>query len=912
MRKIILSLIALGLATTAGHARDLPPFESVSKGYEQVISTVDGQGTMYGVFFRKKDHQLLAALPRNYESQKFFVVATVAGGDPQMGVYSIWHNRVRRPAQYLYWKRHGDQLMLMEPNLSVRTTGDAESKDATKRIYTDRMVLTVPIVANGPKGGPVIDLDKFMLGNSAAFFGGFTRGARTDLAEVESVKAFPNNIEVTFQLPIAGGQLAKIHYSIGIPPKDPSYKPREADRRVGFFYTDFTDRNEHDPDKAFKRYINRWNLEKADPKLSMSPPKKPIVYYIEHTTPVRYRRYVREGIEAWNRAFEQVGIVNAIEVYQQDAQTGAYMDKDPEDMRYSFVRWTNSDMGFAIGPSHAHPETGQIFEADIVMDEGFLSSWARAYQQSLLASAAMMNMEPETVDWLQDHPEWDPRYRLADASDKPAVLAYMKALKQGTAEPNDAPPTMLPVVWNDPREGPTQGMCMASIAMAANVEMMRIALDSGMMITGTDDDGDKGQTLDGLPESFVGPLLRDVIMHEVGHTLGLMHNWKGSSAYSFAEMNSKEFKGNKPILISVMDYAPTNITVEDGGLIQGDFVPIDIGPYDMWAIQWGYGDKPDEVIKDCANPEHGFTSDEGSQGPDPHAKIWDLGENSLDFADSEMRFVHKVRAELLDKVVKDGESWKKAREGFNTLMYKQIRAMGTASNWIGGVYFNSFKKGDSDAPPPAMPVEVARQRRALKFILDNSFDDKAFGLTPEILTRLGAEQWFDGPGGRERADLPIHDTILGAQASAMTILLNPTRLGRVLDNEMRTPEGEDALTVPEIFTQVRERAWASLAPVYGNGSSHHSYTARDPLISSLQRNLQREYLDRMIALAVGTSWPNASYNTVTTLARDELRAVDEMISKVLPKDMDSYSHAHLVDAKERIKRALEAAYIRND
>jgi uncharacterized protein DUF4953/uncharacterized protein DUF5117 len=909
VRKTIISLGALALTAAAGNARDLPPFEKVSEGYEKVVSTVDGLKPMYSVYFKKKDNQLLAALPKNFASQKFFVIATVAGGDPQMGVYSIWNNRVGTPAKYLYWKRHGDTLMLMEPNLAIRSTGDQENKSATKRIYTDRLVLTVPVVAKGPDGGPVIDLDNLMLKNSGSFFGGFTRGARTDLAEVESVKAFPGNIEVTFKMPIAGGRMAKIHYSIGIPPKDASYKPREADRRVGFFYTNFADRSVHDREGATKRYINRWNLEKADSKLKMSPPKQPIVYYIEHTTPVRYRRWVREGILSWNKAFEQAGIINAIEVYQQDATSGAHMDKDPEDMRYSFVRWTNSNMGFAIGPVHAHPETGQIFEADIVMDEGFISSWARAHKQSLLASAAMMYMEPETVDWLEDHPRWDPRYRLADPSDQPEVLRYMNALSQGTADPLDAPPTMLPGVWNDPRDAPRQGLCMASPAMAANVEMMRIAVDAGLVKI---DAKDGESVLDGLPESFVGPLLRDVIMHEVGHTMGLMHNWKGSSSYSFAEMNSEDFKGNKPILTSVMDYAPTNITVEDGDLIQGDYTSINIGPYDMWAISWGYTDKPDEVIKLSTKPEHGFTSDEGSRGPDPHAKVWDLGENSLDFADSEMRFVRKVRKELLDKVVEDGDSWKKARDGFNTLLYKQTRAMGTASNWIGGVYFNRFHKGDENAPAPVRPVEVERQRRALEFILNNGFDDKAFGLTPEILARLGAEQWFDGAGGRDRADVPIHDTVLGVQASAMTMLMNPTRLGRVLDNELRTPDGQDALTVPEIFELVQEKVWSSLKPVHGNGSASHSYTARDPMISSLQRNLQREYLDRMIALAVGTRWPNASYNTVTTLARDELRQVDNAIEGALEKDMDAYSHAHLVDARERISRALEAAYIRQD
>lgn len=909
MPTVSMRLVCAILSTAAGLAvaADLPPFEKVSEGFEKVVSTADGSSPLWTVYHQKKDGQLLAELPRNFENQKFFVVATVAGGDPQTGVYSVYHDRVNSPTHYVYWKRFGDELALMEPNLSYRATGDAESKFATGRIYTDRVLLSTRIVANGPGGGPVIDLDQLMLNQSGEFFGSFTRGARFNLATVKSIKAFPNNIEATFEFPQANGIMSAIHYSIGVPPKDPSYKPREADRRVGYFYTAFTDRSRNDGEDQTTRYIERWNLEKADPKLAMSPPRQPIVYYIEHTTPVRYRRWVREGILAWNRAFEQVGIVNAIEVYQQDADTGAHMDKDPEDMRYSFVRWTNSHMGFAIGPSNAHPETGQIFEADIVMDEAFISGWAKAHESSLLASAAMMYMDPETVDWLAENPEWDPRLRLADPADRAAVRTYMTQLKQGAAEPELAPPTMLPGVWVDPRDHQQNAMCMALPAMSANIEMMRLAIRSGLVNI----PASEGESLlDGLPESFIGPLLRDVIMHEVGHTMGLMHNWRGSSVYDFADMNSKEWKGNKPILVSVMDYAPTNIVVEDGDFIQGDFAQIDIGPYDKWAIAWGYTDKPDEVIKTAADPEHAFISDEGSSGPDPRSTVWDLGENSLDFADSEIRYVHKVRGELLDKVVKDGQSWEKAREGFSTLLYKQLSSVGIASKWIGGVYFNRFKKGDANAPDPVMPVEVERQRRALQFILDNAFDDNSFGLSPEILAKLGAEQWFDGPGNN-RADVPIHDTILGVQASAMSMLINPTRLGRVLDNEMRTPKGQDALTVPEVFETVRAKVWASLDPKFGNGSAH-TFDARNPMISSLQRNLQREHLNRLIALATGARWPNASANTVMSLARQELREIDTQIASAQKMQLDPYSEAHLADARERIARALEASYIRQE
>ena len=144
-------------------------------------------------------------------------------------------------------------------------------------------------------------------------------------------------------------------YSISEITSDPSYKPRAADQRIGYFTTGYTDLGKYKTDDKKIRYINRWHLEKADPSLKMSPPKTPIVFHIEHTTPKRYRYWVKQGILYWNKAFEKIGIRDAIEVLQQDATTSKYMDVSPEDVRYNFVRWLNNDIGTAIGPSRVNP-----------------------------------------------------------------------------------------------------------------------------------------------------------------------------------------------------------------------------------------------------------------------------------------------------------------------------------------------------------------------------------------------------------------------------------------------------------------------------------------------------------------------------------------------------------------------------
>ena len=136
---------------------------------------------------------------------------------------------------------------------------------------------------------------------------------------------------------------------------------------------------------------------------------------------------------------------------------------------------------------------------------------------------------------------------------------------------------------------------------------------------------------------------------------------------------------------------------------------------------------------------------------------------------------------------------------------------------------------------------------------------------------------------------------------------SPTRLRRIQDNEVRVEAGEDALTVPELLNAIRDAIWFDAAEAGGG-----VYTDREPMFSSIQRNLQREHLNRLIGLACGMRWPNASGATIATLARQQLRDINERISEYAENDLDNYTRAHLNDSRERIARALEAAYFRVD
>lgn len=886
---------------------DFPPFEKISEGFTEV-APADGESGLYRLWVNKKTEKTLAELPRNFEKQDLFLAWTVAAG--------VETSAVQTGDQYAKWKRFGKRLALIEPNFAVVSTGDKQSQDATQRVFTDRVILEIPIVAMGPGGGPVIDLNNLFVDQANRFFGGVASGANTRLATVEKAKTFPGNVELCYEMPLSSGRFAKFYYSIATIPSSTGYTPREADDRVGFFTTSIQDLGDPAADTPWKRYINRWQLEKADPKLKMSPPKKPIVFYIEHTVPVRYRRWVRDAILEWNTAFEEVGIVNAVEVYQQDANTGAHMEKDPEDARYNFMIWTNANMGFAIGPSRVNPRTGQILDADIVMDEGFVSSWVDAYERQI-PNAAMESLGSETIEWLVENPQFDPRVILADPQDREEVTTQIAARFEELR--GEGLRAMHPSLDGAGRliagAGPDGNAiesnvnactaCQNAMRKSMDVAFMRMNAELLGLVNPEDDDG---QTLDGVPEEFIGPLLKEVIMHEVGHTLGLRHNFVGSELVSYEEMNSEGFDG--PISSSVMDYLPVNIAFGDG-VVQGPWTTTELGPYDLWAISYGYTPgNTDAVLARCGEPELRYLTDEDTMGPDPMARRFDHAKNPLDFVDAQLAIVEELRGRIIEEMVEDGESWAKARQAYMMLLSKHLNAVGTAGNWIGGSTINRVKKGAELDPISDVPAD--QQRRALAIVLDATTPDAAYGLNSELLRKMTVEKWFDGGGMRAAMTDPtfdVHNRIGGVQKTALTLILNPTTLNRMYDNEYRAEDGEDVLTIPETMDAVKAAVWTEL-----DARPDGKQTNSDPYISSLRRNLQRDQLERMVSLAGGNNRFGASGTAVASLSRQQLRELDEQISEVLSRDgsrLDAYSKAHLSDAKAVIDRVLNADYVYN-
>jgi hypothetical protein len=565
----------------------------------------------------------------------------------------------------------------------------------------------------------------------------------------------------------------------------------------------------------------------------------------------------------------------------------------------------------------------------------------------------MQSMSPETVAWLNTHPQWDPRLRLADPAQRDEILAQRAArglARYGVRSGAHADEQSLPPIGHT---NPFMGDCMAARGKGMDMALMRMDLELNEMIS--DDpptEGDQADKkdekkkdekkdearkedtkevkeakkddkskkkdenlIDGIPDWFVGPMLVDLTCHEVGHTLGLRHNFKASSIYPLSKINSFEIKGEKAFAGSVMDYIPVNINRESGP-VQGDYAIRGIGPYDYWAIEYGYtmGD-PKESLKRVAEPELAYLTDEDVNGPDPLARPYDFSADPLDYANNQMRLIEYYRGRLLDKFVKDGESWAKARKGYIITLSQQMQSISFMAPWIGGAYVHRDRKGDPNGRAPVEVVPVEKQRAALRFVINNAFRDQAFGLTPEMLRFMTVDKWYDGGGMRdvyEEPAFPVHDRIMGIQASALTLVMNPTTLKRVYDNEFRVPSSQETLTLPELMNTITAEIWSDL-----DASSGKTYDNRNPMISSLRRNLQREHLQRLIDLSMPDGMSGAAGKPISNLAVAHLREIRSRIDKVIDvknngkKNADDYTYAHLSEAALRIDKALEAQYIYN-
>ncbi len=874
--------------------REFPKLEEVVDGFERK----DGFLRLYR---KEKEERLLAAVSSDMLGQPFFLATSVSGGSEYAGWQ--WQDKLVR------FDRWGKKLLLIELNTQQRADEEKPLAEVVRRTYADRLLADLDIEGEGEEGELLVDLGELLSRGFRTFFGGYF-ALDTGLARFTKVKAFPQNVEVAVNMPLYGdGTFMTLHYSISQLPSLEEYTPRVADERIGYFVTAIRDYTSGDPREGrMVRLINRWKLEKADPELPLSPPKEPIVFYVEKTVPIAYRQAVQEAILEWNRAFEEVGITGAIVVRQQTETQ--FADIDPEDVRYNFFRWITSETPFAMGPSRVDPRNGRILDADIIFDDSMLRGYMRDYDV-LIREAPSKLLTPAMARLLEQKPELHPLARFTRREGSPEVervrallrelqgegrAVTLEGLLEQAAEPRVERRADLARVL--PARAANAASCQLGEMLPQQVGLAQLALGGVMRV------GPSGAPL----EDYLTAIVRETVMHEVGHTLGLRHNFKASSMLALDAINN----GDKPpaTSASVMDYHPLNLSSDPDR--QGNFLPRTIGPYDHIAIEYGYklcdedAEELQAVPRKVAEQGLPYATDEDLGSPDPLITQWDMGNDPLAFAEHRVALVQALWSDLEGRSVADGESYSRLRRALNITLFEVQQSAALTARLVGGLSFFRDRKGDPNARAPISVVEAAKQREALAWLGEQIFSGAALQIPADLRGKLAAGRWvhWGSPDGNASLDYSVMDRVAQIQSWALFFVTADDVLARIWENEQRAKAtgAPTPLTLPELFDTLEAAIFSELERQPGGEP-----TALDPAISSVRQNLQDAYVRRLIQIAVGDG---ISPPVANKLAWSRLRELERRFAPLLTgARLDPYTRAHLEVLKAKSEAARTPEYV---
>ncbi len=359
----------------------------------------------------------------------------------------------------------------------------------------------------------------------------------------------------------------------------------------------------------------------------------------------------------WNKAFEKAGFKDAVVVKDPPDDP----DFDPEDVRYNTVRWiTSTEPSFgAIGPSRVDPRNGHILDADILVEAAMVQNARRGYRNLVnTVSTSTPSGAPSAADW------------SAYFSSHPETLCNL----------------------------------------AAGLEL-NAAVDAALLQTA-------GEMEPGgsVPEEYIGQFLHWVVSHEVGHTLGLRHNFRASAATPNAKLHDLAWTRQHGLYNSVMEYPASNISLDRKK--QGDYYTQTVGDYDLWAIEYGYAPveagTPEEelpalrrIASLSQQPGHEYGSDEDAfagplpAGVDPDINQFDLGADPVAYGRDRLALIRSVRGKIQTSLTAEGEGYDRLRNTFDSLMTAQSQVLQIISKQIGGLSTSRAHRGDPASVPPS-------------------------------------------------------------------------------------------------------------------------------------------------------------------------------------------------------------------
>jgi uncharacterized protein DUF4953/uncharacterized protein DUF5117/uncharacterized protein DUF5118 len=393
-----------------------------------------------------------------------------------------------------------------------------------------------------------------------------------------------------------------------------------------------------------------------------------------------------------------------------------------------------------------------------------------------------------------------------------------------------------------------------------------------------------------LPDDLMGELMRYVVCHEVGHTLGFQHNMKASSTYTIAQVRDKNWVKQNGHTPTLMDYSRFNYVAQpEDGIDPADLIP-KIGPYDKWATMWGYKPIPNARTSEEEKPtldkwareqdEKAFLrfSTEGNNGSDPGDETEAVGDaDAVAATRLGIKNLARVSEMLLGATsTRVGDPWNELEEVYGRMVSQWQTEMNHVVRVVGG--FTSQQKHIGQEGVRFVTVPKEKQAEAVQFLLQNAFQTPMFMIRPEILRRIQVTG--------------VVDRVRTAQNSIMNSLLQAARIDRMV--EQAALDGAIAYPPVQFLTELRKGVWAELAKP---GAAIDIY----------RRNLQRAYLGTIDDRLNGNTEPS---DEVRALLRGELRALDVELQGATAGTTDVSTKRHLQDSRDQIAAILDPRAMR--